>query len=358
MKKILIRGTNWIGDSIMSIPAMREVRRIFPESHITLHTRSWLEGLFSNASFIDDIISFEKNRWPAVDVYDNVTFLRDEGFDLAILLPNSFESALTAFLSGITVRVGYNKDARGLLLTHPVAVPEWKNRRHEVFYYLNLIGETERRLLGRDTVAAASPDISLEITEPRKEAAREILIAAGADLSKQTVLLGVGSTNSNAKRWPADRYARLADELQTELGTNVVLVGSAGDSEVADQVAGLAKIRPLSLVGKTNVAEAAAVLSVANLLISNDMGLAHVAPAVGTRSIVIFGPTNVATTSPFSSLASIIRHDVPCSPCMLRECPIDHRCMTGISPSALLEAAALALTNPIEEIYETTGSVS
>ncbi|MEO8648376.1 MAG: lipopolysaccharide heptosyltransferase II [Acidobacteriota bacterium] len=338
--KILIRGTNWIGDSMMSVPAMREVRRIFPDSHITLHTKSSSEGLFENASFIDDIISFKRNRWPAVDVYDNVTFLRDEGFDLAILFPNSFESALTVFLSRIPIRVGYNKDARGLMLTHPIAVPEWKNRRHEVFYYLNLVGELERRLLGRDSVSSATPDISIEISKERKRQALKLLAAAGADPEKKTVLLGVGSTNSNAKRWPTDRYAALADRLTTECGTNTVLIGSSGDSVVASEVASIATSPPINLVGSTSTAEAASIISVSDLLVSNDMGLAHVAPAVGTRSITIF------------------RHDVPCAPCMLRECPIDHRCMTGISPAAVFDQAAIALTDPIMEIYETTGSVS
>ena len=124
--KILIRSTNWIGDAIMSIPAMREMRRIFPDAHITLHTRSICEGLFSNASFIDEIVAYEKNRWPITDVYDNTAFLSEQGFDLALLFPNSFQSALIPFLSRIPSRIGYNKDLRGLLLTHPVAVPEWK----------------------------------------------------------------------------------------------------------------------------------------------------------------------------------------------------------------------------------------
>src|SRR5687767_8185476 len=106
--KILVRGTNWIGDSIMSIPAMRELRRLFPDSHITLHTRSLCEGLFRNAAFLDGIISFERNRWPITDVYDNARFLKDEGFDLAILFPNSFESALVPFLARVPIRIGYN----------------------------------------------------------------------------------------------------------------------------------------------------------------------------------------------------------------------------------------------------------
>ena len=357
--KILIRGTNWIGDSIMSIPAMREVRRIFPEAHITLHTRSLTEGLFANASFLDEIVSFEKNRWPFMDVYDNSSFLREEGFDAAILFPNSFESALTTFLAGIPVRIGYNKDVRGFLLTHPVPVPEWKHRRHEAFYYLNLVSIAGQKLLGRETVSLSAPDANLEVSEERRVEAEKVLAAAGIDTLKQTVLLGVGSTNSNAKRWPAERFAQLSDQLQDTAGVNVVLIGSDGDAAAAAAVTSLVRRQPIDLVGKTTVAEAAALISIADLVIANDMGLAHVAPSVGTKTIVIFGPTNPLTTRPFSDRAEVIRHDVPCSPCMLRECPIDHRCMTGISPDAVMAAATRMLAEPIdEEVYETSGSIS
>ena len=356
--KILIRGANWIGDSIMSIPAMRKLRRIFPDSNISLHTRALTEGLFQNASFLDDIISFEKRRWPVADIYDNSTFLRDGDFDLAVLFPNSFESALTTFLSRIPNRIGYNKDARGLLLTHPVAVPEWKNRRHEVFYYLNLVDEVERKVLGRSSPETVLPDISLDVSELRRNEALDMLVKAGIDQKKKTVLLGVGSTNSNAKRWPAERFARLADKLQKEMGANVILVGSKGDHEAAVSVLRKADLPPLNIVGATTVAEAAAVISVADLLISNDMGLAHIAPAVGTRSITIFGPTNVVTTGPFSPIATVLRHDVPCSPCMLRKCPIDHRCMTGISPETVFQFATTILSEHETEKYETTGSIS
>src|SRR5438876_8816129 len=146
--KILVRGTNWIGDAVMSIPALRELRRVFDDARITLHMRSGADGLFREAEFIDELVSFDKNRWKIKDVYDNSQFLRDDRYDLAVLLPNSFESALTSYFTRIPRRFGYNKDVRGLLLTDPIAVPEWKNRRHEVFYYLHLIAEAERRILG------------------------------------------------------------------------------------------------------------------------------------------------------------------------------------------------------------------
>ena len=337
--KILVRGTNWIGDAVMSVPALRELRRIFPDSHIALHTRSWADGLFRDADFIDELVTFDKHRWKIKDVYDNSQFLRDDGFELAVLLPNSFESAVTSFLTKIPRRIGYNKDIRGLLLTDPIAVPEWKNRRHEVFYFLNLIGEVERRVLGRDTISRAIPDISLDISDERRSAARGLLTASGTDPAKKTVALGVGSTNSRAKRWPADRYARLADMLRSGLDVNVILVGSKDENNVSEEVAALCSLSPINLAGRTDLGEAVAVLSVVDLLISNDMGLAHIAPAVGTNTIAIFGPTNPETTRPFADNAEVIRKKVECAPCMLRDCPIDHRCMTRVSVEEVFEIA-------------------
>jgi len=356
--KILVRGTNWIGDGVMSVPALRELRRIFPAEHITLHTRSWAEGLFSDVDFIDELVTFDKNRWAIKDVYDNSQFLRDDLFDLAILLPNSFESALTSFLTRIPRRIGYNKDVRGLLLTDPIAVPEWKNRRHEVHYYLNLIAEAERRLLGRDTVGQAVPDTTLSISDERRSDAKKKMSEFGVDPTKQTVALGVGSTNSRAKRWPADRFAGLNDLIQTHLAANVILVGSKDEVGVSEEVVELCRKKPINLTGKTDLATAVAMLSEIDLLISNDMGLAHIAPAVGTKTLVIFGPTNAKTTHPFSEHADVIRKDVECSPCMLRDCPIDHRCMTRISIEEVFDAATQKLTINEEEYDETAGDIS
>ncbi len=338
--KILVRGANWIGDAVMSIPALRELHRIFPDARITLHTRSWAYGLFRDASFIDEIVTYDKHKWAIKDVVDNSDFLKADGYDLAVLFPNSFESALTTFLVRVPRRIGYNKDLRGLLLTDPVAVPEWKNRRHEVYYYMNLVAEVEKRLLGRETVMSGLPDISLEVSDERLFAASKLLTDSGAGPLTKTVALGVGSTNSRAKRWPAERFAELSDRLMSEADVNVVLVGSKEESEVAAEVFDRCSVKPVDLTGKTDLAEAVAVLAAVDLLISNDMGLAHVAPAVGTDTIVIFGPTNPETTSPFSERSFLIRRkDVDCSPCMLRDCPIDHRCMTRIGVDEVFDAA-------------------
>ncbi len=348
INSIVVRGTNWVGDSIMSIPALRELSRVFPDAEIVLHTRRWAEGIFRDADFLDRIITFDKSKRKIKDVIAQSDILREQSFDLAILLPNSFESALTARLAGIPKRIGYNKDLRGLLLTDPIAVPEWKAKRHEVHYFLNLIAEVEKRFVGTNTVLCGEPDSTLEISDERKAEARRILTATGVDLTKKVVALGTGSTNSRAKRWGVGAYAELNDLLRNALGVNVILVGSADESNIAAEVIKLSKSSPIDMTGKTDLAEAAAILSVIDLLVSNDMGLAHIAPAVGTKTAVIFGPTNPVTTRPFSQNAVVVRHNVECSPCMLRDCPIDHRCMTRISVNEVFNICRDLLTQAEE----------
>jgi heptosyltransferase-2 len=343
---ILVRGTNWVGDAVMSVPALRELRRIFPAARISLHTRSWARGIFEDAEFIDEIVTFDKTAAKIKDSFAQAKTLREKRFDLAVLFPNSFESALITKLAGIPRRFGYAKEGRSFLLTDAVEIPAWKNQRHEVYYYLNLIAEIENAFFRTQTVVQAAPQIDLPVSAARRQAARNILLENGLDLNKKTIALGVGSTNSTAKRWHAESYAALNDELQTKTGANVVLIGANDEQEVSRIVFDKSLKKPFVLTGKTSLAEAVAILSEIDLLVSNDMGLAHIAPAVGTKTLVVFGPTNEKTTQPFSENARIIRRDVECSPCMLRVCPIDHRCMTGISPPEVFKQT-------VEMIYDT-----
>lgn len=342
--KILVRGTNWIGDAVMAVPALRHLRLIFPEAGITLHTRSWAEGIFRDADFIDEILTFDKTSSKMRDAFQQARSLREKKFDIAMLLPNSFESALVARLAGVPKRFGYAKDGRSLLLSTALPVPDWKNERHEVFYYLNLVGALEKELLGTQTPWSETPNLDLPVSETRKVEARELFTSHGLDPSKKIVALGVGSTNSRAKRWPAANYAALNDRLQAELNVNVVLIGGNDELDISQEVYAIAGKKPVILTGKTDLAEAVAVLAEVDILISNDMGLAHIAPAAGTKTIVIFGPTNPETTRPFSENASIVKSlDVECSPCMLRDCPIDHRCMVRITPDNVFENAKAIL---------------
>jgi len=334
--RIVVRGTNWIGDAVMTVPAIRALRGSFPDSQIALHTRSWAEGIFRDADFLDEIISYDHNSTALKNAVVQGSVLREKAFDIAVLFPNSFASALAAKLARIPKRYGYSREGRGIILTDSIAVPDWKNKKHEVFYYLNLVEDIESRILGKKT-KGSEPLIDIPVSAERRRAARKQLQNFGVDVSKKTIAFGVGSTNSRAKRWLPENYARLNDAVQRELDANVVLIGSADEISVAEEVARMAEQEPVLLAGKTKLDEAVALLSEVDLLVSNDMGLAHVAPAVGTKTLVIFGPTNPQTTAPFSPRAEIIREDVECSPCMLRDCPIDHRCMTRITVADVFE---------------------
>lgn len=336
--KILVRGTNWIGDAVMTIPALRELRRIFPDSHISLHTRTWANGIFQDADFIDEILPFEKEKNSLQTVRKQAKIWREKEFDLAILFTNSFQTALLSRLGKAKKRFGYKNEGRSFLLTNSFEKPSWKNKKHEIYYYLNLIAEVEKEYLGTETVLQNNIKFNLDISEERKSKARKILDENGIDLSKKTIAFGVGSTNSRAKRWQTESYAKLNDLLQIELKAGVILVGSEDELDVSNNVAEKSQHKPKILTGKTSLSEVVAVLSEIDLLVSNDMGLAHISAAVETKTLTIFGPTNPKTTKPWN--AEIIRReDVECSPCMLRDCPIDHRCMTWISPLNVFEKA-------------------
>ena len=328
--RILIRGTNWIGDAVMTVPAIRKLRRLFPEATLVLYTPEATAGIFKQSGLVDEII-------PTSSFLDQVRSIRRAQFDLAVLFPNSFKTALVKWLAGVKRRFGYAAQNRSILLSDAIEVPDWKNDRHEVFYYLNIVDQIERAYGLHDS--GAEPDTRIEQAEADRETARQLLESNGVDLSRRIVGLAPGSTNSRAKRWTPEGFAGLNDLVQTELGASVVLLGSPGDAEVSARVIELSKTKPIDLTGKTDIAMAAGVLSNLDLLVSNDMGLAHLAPAVGTRTIVIFGPTNPVTTRPFSALASIMSAGVECSPCMLRDCPIDHRCMIRITPEMVFERA-------------------
>ena len=354
--KIVVRGTNWIGDSVMSIPALRALRQVFPDAEITLHTRSWAEDIFRDADFIDHLITYDRPQSSFAEVRSQARILRENEFDVAVIFPNSFASALTARLARIPKRIGFSKESRKILLTDAIDIPAWKSERHEAFYYLKLIEELESRVLGTSLASSIRPSISLTISDERKDAARKFLEDRGVDLSKPLVALGAGSTNSMAKRWPAERYAELADRL-SETGANIFLVGGPDDSDAGESIVAKANSGVLNLIGKTSLGDAAAVLGVCGLMISNDMGLAHLAPAVGTRTLVLFGPTNPVTTRPPSHLAEVVRVDVECSPCMLRECPIDHRCMARITVDQVFESAVKALKTNDQTVAPKTGNI-
>jgi len=341
IKRIVVRGTNWVGDSVMSVPALRALRRLVPDAEITLAIRPWAKGLFADADFIDELLICDRKG--IASVVEQIREWRRRQFDLAVLFPNAFEAALIPFGARIPYRLGYATEARQLLLTNPLPLPEWRASRHEVFYYLYLIAALEQLLTGANSVCDNEPDTALDLSDSRRAEALALLRRSGVSENRTIVVICPGSINSRAKRWPAERYAALADRLIATSRAEVLLIGSKEEEDVSDAVVSQMRQAPIVLTGKTSLDQVTALLGVVDLVVTNDTGPAHIAAALGSPALVIFGPTNPLTTRPFSPVAEILRHPPDCAPCMLRDCPIDHRCMTAITVDEVFERAAVLL---------------
>jgi heptosyltransferase-2 len=345
IKRAVVRVPNWVGDAVMCVPALRQLRRILPDAHITLVARPGTSDIFIDAEFADELIVYERTGLGSV--WKQISEWKKRRFDLAVLFQNAFEAAAIAFLARVPARIGYDTERRGFLLTDSIPPPEWKDERHEVFYYLNIVGELEQSISTEPSRETLEPEFALSVSEDRKQKARELLREHGLDTARPLVLLCPGSVNSRAKRWPAERFAALADQFRA-VATNLALIGSPGETDVSEKVRELADSKPLVLTGKTSVAEATALISIADVLITNDTGPAHIGPAVGTPTLVIFGPTNPVTTRPFGPAGVVVREPPYCAPCMLRDCPIDHRCMTAIAPADVFARARKLMRRRLE----------
>ncbi len=339
-----------MGDAVMTVPALCELRRVLPGAHITLVSRPGTADIFIDADFIDELLVYDRaglrSAWTQASEWHR------RRFDLALLFQNAFEAAAIAFLARVPRRIGYDADRRGKLLTQAIPLPAWKDERHEIYYYLNLVKELERILYGATDLESAeisAPPFALAVSVDRRHCAKGFLREQGLRANAPLVLLCPGSINSRAKRWPAERYAAVADHFAAT-GASVALIGSPAEMEVSSEVSRHTTNKPIVLTGKTTVAEVTAIVSVADVLITNDTGPAHIGSAVGTPTLVIFGPTNPLTTRPFAPNAEIIRHKPDCAPCMLRDCPIDHRCMTAITPEEVCARATAMMSHSQAEV--------
>jgi heptosyltransferase-2 len=337
IKTILIRGTNWVGDALMTTPAVAAIRRNFPAARICLLVVPWVMDIFLHNPHVDEVIPYlREGRHKGVrGKRALIRELRERKFDLAILLQNAFEAALLVWGARVLRRAGYNTDARGLLLTHVVAMrPEYK-RVHQTDYYLVML-----RGLGLE---APNMGMLLNVPDELTTQVQARLIESGKE-GKPLIVLAPGATYGSAKMWPAERYALLAARVAKHFAGYLVILGSAREKAVGDvivQSAGNGTV--INLCGTTNLLEAAAWIKNSALFISNDSGLMHVAAALSRPQLAIFGPTDRVTTGPRNLKARIIYHETSCAPCLKVQCPTDHSCMARITVDQVFQAASQTL---------------
>jgi heptosyltransferase II len=341
--KILIRATNWVGDAILALPALRAVRRKFPDAHIAIVARPYVADLYRGQQVCDQLISYDPQG--AAKGFSGrerlASELRAQSFDVALLLQNAFDAAWLAWRAGIPQRVGYARDARSLFLTKAINVPKpGEIPPHEQFYYLELL-----RRAGWLERAADETCIALKVDQDAKAAADKRLLAAGVRSGVLRVAIGAGASYGSAKCWLPERFAEVANRLMTESNAEIVLFGTAAESAVSAAIVSGMRRAPVDLTGKTEIADLPALLSQCHLFIGNDSGAMHVAASVGLPVVAIFGPTDPLGTAPVTPLRALVQEKPYCSPCFLRRCPTDHRCMTQISAATVVAAAQLLLSS-------------
>jgi heptosyltransferase-2 len=323
--RIVVRATNWVGDAVMSLPALAAVRARFPRAHIAVLARPWVEGLYRQEPFADEIIPYQpakglagvRDRWAAAQR------LRTGRFDCAVLLQNAFDAALVTAMAGIPRRIGYARDGRSALLTDAVAVPRpGEIPPHESFYYLEML-----RRVGWVDALPSEPLIRLSV--PRCE-------------TRPLVGVSPGAAFGSAKRWIPQRFAAAAAQVAVELRAEISLFGSAAERDLCEEVRiEIERLgsRAVNHAGRTTLDQFIHMAAACSVFLTNDSGAMHIASALGVPSVTVFGATNHITTGPTGPLARIVREPFDCAPCMLRECPIDHRCMTAVSAEKVAETA-------------------
>jgi heptosyltransferase-2 len=327
--KIVVRSPNWIGDSILALPAMITLKKNFPESEVWVAAQDWVKDLFYMSDRFAGTIPLPKQR-SLKDFQKAAQILRESHFDLGILFTNSFASALAFIMAKIPQRWGYKKDGRGLLLTKGIPVRPKSNQLHQVHYYLDLLSGLGLKKFPEE------PSISVDQKE--KMRTKEWLRSQDIPIHRPLIIINPGAYYGSAKRWPSEKYAELAALLQKRTQAQIMIIGSAEETPLAEAISSRMSERPEILTGKTSLPRLAFLLSLADLFVTNDSGPMHLANALSVPLVALFGPTEPARTGPFRQPATVIHKGAPCWPCSYRQCPFDHRCMMDISPEEVFQA--------------------
>lgn len=325
--RILVKEVNWLGDLVMSLPALRAIRDAFPEAHLSVLVRRELAGFFDGSSWINEVIPY-RLRGGAAGVLDRIRVvagIRSRRFDLAVLFPHSFQSALWVTLAGVPRRAGYIADGRGFMLTHRAERRAEVEQTHQVHHWLTMIAET--------VGAQGSPDAyHVDVDFQRRDKVREWLGRRRARAASRLVALAPVAAYGPAKEWPPERYAALADILAERHGAECVLVGGIDDRARCEQIAAQSRHGAIVAAGETSVGELIALLSLCHGFAGNDSGCMHLAGALALPTAAIFGSTNPARTGPRGPHTRVIYRALECSPCLQRICRFGHyNCLREIT---------------------------
>lgn len=328
IRRILVRVTNWIGDAVMNTPALAAIRATYPHAEIVLVANPLVAELFIHHPCCDRVLIYDKKGKDKglVGLLRFSAILRKERFDLAILLQKAVEAAIIAWLARIPVRIGYTTDGRGLLLSHGLAFEEHIRKQHHVYHYLHLL-----KSFGIDN---KDYEQVLQLTSAETTWASKLLA------EKKWVAINPGAAYGSAKRWLPERFAAVGDRVAKQYGLNILLIGGPAEADIGAEIEQLLSVTPMNLIGKTTVREMMALVSLVRLMVTNDSGPMHIAAAFKRPIVAVFGSTDHKTTHPYGTDHRIVRKEFDCTPCLLRQCPIDHRCMISVTADDVMAAIA------------------
>lgn len=335
--EILVRGPNWTGDLVMATPGFRALRAGFPGARITLHVHAALAPLLDGAPWFDAVLPFAAPQAGRLALLREARMLRQRArFDIGLCLPDSFASALLMRAAGVRRIVGYARGGRGLLLHQRVPYPSEAGRRGLIPREQHVLGLVEA--LG---CARQGAGLELFVTEAEQREADAALRAGGVAAGEAVALLAPGASFGASKLWPAESFAAVGDAL-ARAGARVVVTGAAAERALCARVRAAMHRPALDLCGALGLGAWKGLMRRARLLVANDAGARHVATALGLPVVLVMGPTALDKTSWNLERVSVLSADVACRPCYLRECPIDHRCMTRVGPELVAAEAERA----------------
>jgi len=330
---ILVRVTNWIGDAVMNTPALLAIRQTFPKARVTVLATPAVAGLFAPHDWVDEVILYDRKGRHAglAGKLRLAAELKARRFDLAILLQSAFDAALIAWLARIPRRLGNKSDGRSLLLTHGFPYRLLGDSEHHVDNYLEML-----RYFG---VEAAGKHQLLCVTDEEETAAAATLRRAGIGADDFVIGINPGAAYGSAKRWYPERFAEVASVLARRWRAKILVLGGPSETAIAADIEKALSGNCLNMAGKMTVRELLALIKRCNFFVTNDSGPMHIAAAFRVPLVAIFGSTDHRATYPFSDNSVIVRKEADCAPCLKRECPTDHRCMTAVTADDVVDAA-------------------